>query len=308
MQKTENRIMKKGHDISSLLSAGGHRGPETFMPFIAHVASSALRHDSVHHQCTDILLGLIIRRGNRRIINEKEIAFTMLLKTPGQCNRLVVLRNESLNCFLDRFFVTIHQSFETDFRQSVLPMNRPKHLFDILQQAFAVDFRGIKRRQKLDFTNQVCPAKLKKRFVLFSVLQIRTEKITAETSGKIFTKRFNQNLAAPRGVNLEERKTFRDETPRPLQLAVLFETRLINVKMILLFQKFFKFLVRRLERGRHFFDLFDEKTRRKINPDAIAKIFLERPIRNMTPTFEIGGEGDHVRTEQSCLFRMNYEF
>jgi len=36
-------------------------------------------------------------------------------------------------------------------------------------------------------------------------------------------------VAATRGVNLEKREKLCDETPRPLQLAVLLETRFINV-------------------------------------------------------------------------------
>ena len=39
MQKTENRIPKKGHHVSSLLSTGGHRRPKPFVPLVAHVAS-----------------------------------------------------------------------------------------------------------------------------------------------------------------------------------------------------------------------------------------------------------------------------
>jgi len=308
MKKTENRIPKKGHDVSSLLSAGGDRGPETFVPFVAHIASRALGHNPIHHQCTNILFSLIICRGNRRIINEKKITFAMLLETLGQRGRFLMVRDESLNRFLDRFFVTVHQAFEADFRQGALLMNRLKHLFDVLQQSFAVSLGGIKRRKELNLTNQVRPAKLKKRFVLFSVLQIGRIKIAADASGKIFAKRFKQNLAASRSIDFEEGETFRNETPGPLQLAVLFETRFINVKMILLFQEFFKFLVRRLERYGHFFDLFDKKAGRKINPDAIAKILLECAIRNVTPPFEIGGQGDHVGTEESGLFRMNYEF
>jgi len=226
----------------------------------------------------------------------------MFLETFGQRDRLVMLRDESLNRLLNRLFMAVHQSLETNFRQVVLLMNRLKHLLDVLQQAFAVSLGGVKRRQKLDLTDQMRPAKLKKRFVLFSVLQIGRVKITADTSGKIFAKRFHQNLAAPRSVDLEKRKTFRNKTPRPLQLAVLFETRFINVKMILLFQKFFKFLVRRLESDGHFFDLFHEKAGRKINPDTITKVFLERSIRNVTPTFEIGGECGHVWPEQSGFF------
>ena len=56
MQKAEDCILKKGHDVSSLFSAGGDGGPKTFMPFVAHVAACALRHDAVHNQRANVLV------------------------------------------------------------------------------------------------------------------------------------------------------------------------------------------------------------------------------------------------------------
>ena len=70
MQKSEDRIFEKCRDVSSLFSAGGNRGPETFVPYIACVASSALCHNSVHDQRTNVLFGLIVRLGNQRFINK----------------------------------------------------------------------------------------------------------------------------------------------------------------------------------------------------------------------------------------------
>ena len=195
------------------------------MPFVAHVASRALRHDSVHDQRADVLFGLVVRRGNRRIINKQKITFAVFLKTLRQCNCLVVFRNESLNRLLNRPFVFVHQPFEANFRQFALAVNRREHRLDVLEQPFAVSLGVIERLKELDFADQMRPAELKKRCRFLFVFEIRTEKITADTAGKIAVGRFVQNFAAARGVDLEKGEKVRDKTPRPLQLAVLLEAR-----------------------------------------------------------------------------------
>ncbi|MCL2117847.1 MAG: hypothetical protein FWH27_05405 [Planctomycetaceae bacterium] len=63
MQKTEDRITEKCHDVSSLFLASGNRCPEMFVPYVTCVATCALRHDLVHDQRADALFGLMIRWG-----------------------------------------------------------------------------------------------------------------------------------------------------------------------------------------------------------------------------------------------------
>ena len=321
MQKTEDRIFQKRHHVPSLSAACGQGRPKTFMPFVAHVAPYALRHQTIHDQRANLPLGDVVRRTDLRVamlsfllrvarlpiflprlVDEQKVTLAMLFKTLGNRNRLVVLRNKSPNRLLNRFFVSIHQTLETDLRQLTLSMNRCEHLFDVFQQTLAVRLRVVQRRQELDLANQVCPTKLKKRFRLLLVLQIRRKEVAADAAGKIFAERCFQNLAAARHVDLEKREELRNETPCPLQLAVLLEARFVDMKMALPFQKFRKLFIRRLECRRCFFDLLDEKPRADIDADDIAKILLERAIRNVTSAFEIRGQRDHLRPEEAGFF------
>ena len=275
------------------------------MPLIAHVAASALRDQTVHDQRANLPLRNIVRRLNvRRIVNEQKVTFAMLLETLRKRQRLVVFRNKSLNRLLNRLFMPIHQTLETNFRQLGLPMNICKHSLHVLQQPFSVRLRVVKRHQKLDLADQVSPTELKECFRLFFVLQIGREEVTADAAEKIVTERFFQNLAAARGIDLEKREELRNETPRPLQLAVLLETRFVDVNMTLSFQKFFQLFIRRLERRRCFCDLFDEKARTDIDADDVTKILLQRSVRNVASAFEISGQCDHVRSEETGFFDL----
>ena len=226
MQKTEDRISQKRHHISALASACRHRRPKTFMPFIARLAPNALRHQSIHHQSANLTLRHVVRRTDlrvatlliflHRLVDEQKVTLAMFFKTIRNHRRLFVIRNKSLNRLLNRLFVTVHQTLEADLRQLILPMNRCKHLFDVLQQTLAIRLRVVKRRQKLDLANQMCPTELKKRFRLLLVLQVGREKVAADAAEEILAERIMQHLAATRGVDLEKREKFRNETPSPL--------------------------------------------------------------------------------------------
>ena len=173
MQKTEDRIPQKRHHIPSLATACGHGCPKTFMPFVAHVAPHALRHQSIHHQCANLTLRHVVRRADLRVallpfllrvallgflpsrfVDEQKVTLAVLFKTLRNHRRLFVLRNKSLNRLLNRLFMPIHQTLEADLRQFILSMNRCKHLFDVLQQTLAIRLRVVKRRQKLDLANR----------------------------------------------------------------------------------------------------------------------------------------------------------
>lgn len=99
-----------------------------------------------------------------------------------------MVRHETLRRFPDHFFVTIHQTFETDLRQFVLAMNRFEYFFDVFQKTFSVRFRLLKHRQKLDLADQMSPAEPEKRLGLFSARQIRREEIAADAAEKILAK------------------------------------------------------------------------------------------------------------------------
>src|SRR5215469_11067501 len=148
----------------------------------------------------------------------------------------------------------------------------------------------------------MCPAKLKKRTRLLLVLQIRRKKVATDTAQKIVAKRVMQNFTATRSINLEKSKKLRYETPSPLQLAVLLETRLVNVQMTLLLQKLRKFIVRRLESGGNFFDLFRKKTGRDVNTHDITEVFFQCTIGGMNTSLEITCQGGHVRSEETGFF------
>ncbi len=78
--------------------------------------------------------------------------------------------------------------------------------------------------------------------------------------------------------------------------------------MVLLFQEFFQLFIRRFQGGGGFLNLFHEKAGRDVDADDITKILLERPIRNVTPAFQIGGERDHIGTEESGFFDIFGKF
>ena len=260
------------------------------MPFVATLTSNAPRHQPVHDQRPNFPLRLVVRRtGIRRIVDEQKITLAVFLETLRQRHRLVVLRNATPDRLLNRVFMSIHQSLETDFRQFVLPVNRREHPFHALEQPFAVRLRVVERRQELDLADQVRPTELEKRFRLFFVFQISREEVAADATEKIVAECFLQDLAAARGVDLEEREKLRDETPGPLQLPVLLETRFVDVEVILPFQEFGKLFVRRPERGRGLLYLLHQEPGRDVNTDDVTEILLESAVGNVTPAFEIGG-------------------
>ena len=79
------------------------------MPLIAHVATCALRYQTIHNQRANLTLRNVVRRTNvRRIVNEQKVTFAMLLETLRKCQRLIVFRNKSLNRLLNRLFMPIH--------------------------------------------------------------------------------------------------------------------------------------------------------------------------------------------------------
>jgi hypothetical protein len=207
MKKRTNARLQKRQHVSSATTARRQCRPKTFVPFVADIAPNTLRHHSIHDQRTNILFRNVVRRSNpRRIIDEQKITFAVFFKTFHQIRRSLVLRNKTTNRFPNRFFVTIHQPFETDFRQRRLTMNRDEHRFNVPKQTFSVRLGVVKRRQELDFADQVRPTELKERFRLFFVLQVSGEKVTADTATKILAERLVQDLAAPRGVDLEKRQ------------------------------------------------------------------------------------------------------
>ena len=68
------------------------------------------------------------------------------------------------------------------------------------------------------------------------VFEIRAEEIAADASEKIVAERVLENLAAARRVDFEEGEKPGDETPRPLQLAVFLERRLVDVQVFFALQ------------------------------------------------------------------------
>ncbi len=138
MKKTENRVTQKRHHVQAATTARRDRRPKSLVPFVAALASNALCHHPIHHRRPNVLLREIVRRCQRGVLKKMKITFAVFLETFRQRRRLLVLRNETHDGLLNRVYMPVHQAFEADFGQFVLPMNRREHFLDVFQQPLSV--------------------------------------------------------------------------------------------------------------------------------------------------------------------------
>ena len=155
MKKTQYRLPQKSQHIQPPTLTRRQYRPKTFMPLITPMTTNSLCHHPIQDQRPNRTLRDIVRRlYQRRLINEKKITLTILLKSLGQHRRLLVRRNTTTNRFHNRLFIPTHQTLKTYLHQCILSMNSSKHLLDILQQTLAVSTRTIKRGKELYLTNR----------------------------------------------------------------------------------------------------------------------------------------------------------